>query len=244
MQDGTAYGAGLPFVRRVELVRINETQVTGSIQDHIHDFQVRVTHADGNVTDIAGSAVRAPWAICAGAARQLADLVGQPIGAQPRVADPSAHCTHLLDVAGHAIRFAGLNLARRSFDITVDGWRTRAISAIANRDDGSSLSWAVEDYRIVSPKPFAGRDVIGPGFTAWAAATVDPDIFELAVLLRRATAMSSSRGIDLDLSERLSDTDLPAGTCFASQPHRIDAAVRNRGTSASGIPRWRSLTVS
>ena len=48
--------------------------------------------------------------------------------------------------------------------------------------------------------------------------------------------MSASRGIDLDHFDRLSHSAVPPGSCFASQPHRIGLARRNRGSSVPDLP--------
>ena len=48
--------------------------------------------------------------------------------------------------------------------------------------------------------------------------------------------MSASRGIDLDRFDRLSQSAVPPGSCFASQPQRIELARRNRGSSVSELP--------
>jgi len=222
--------AAAPFRRRLVLRRTPEGAVEGAIEDHIHHFQVRVEHRDGRVTAVEGRAVRAPWTLCPGAGAQLAELVGTAVGSQARSGDPTAHCTHLLDLAVVAIRFVADRAVARRFDLTVTGWERAERTATARRDDGLTIRWTVREDTITDPPPYAGR-ALGAGFTSWAATALDADEAEMALLLRRATWMSASRGIDLDRFDRLSESALPPGSCFASQPERIDLALRNRGST-------------
>ena len=214
-----------PFRRRVVLERPADGVVEAEVEDHIHHFAVRVGHADGRVRDIAGRAVRSPWSTCPGAVAALAELVGMPVDGA-RVVDPGVHCTHLLDLALVAVRFAGTDVATRRFDLAVEGWDGPDATATVQRDDGLSLRWSMRSMEIVAPEPYAGHR-LGAGFTSWAIATLPADEAELALLLRRAAWMSSSRGIDLDEFERLSDLPIPPGSCYSAQPQRIDVARRN-----------------
>jgi Protein of unknown function (DUF2889) len=224
-----------PFRRRVVLRRTASDVVDGEIEDHIHHFGVRLGHREARVTAIEGRAVRAPWSLCPGASAQLAVLVGAPVGVPPPGIDPTAHCTHLLDLAVVALRFAAGGPAARRFALDITGWDTPELTASARRDDGRSLRWTVRGRTITGPEPYAGQR-LGSGFAAWASATLDDDDSELALLLRRATWMSASRGIDLDQFERLSQSAVPPGSCFASQPQRIELARRNRGSSLPDLP--------
>lgn len=218
-----------PFRRRVLLAQPRPGIVEASIEDHIHHFSVVVTHERGSVVAVEGDAIRAPWDLCPGAIEVLTDLVGSPIGVLPRVGDPSAHCTHLLDVAATAIRFAGHSAVERRIDLEVVGWATPRSTARAVRHDGPALRWTVEGDLVVEPEPFTGRR-LGRGFTDFVAG-LDPETAELALLLRRATRMCRSRSIDLDRFDVLAESGLIPGSCFASQPDRIGVARRNRGST-------------
>lgn len=224
-----------PWQRRLLLRRRPDGVVEASIEDFIHHFRVELVHEAGRVADLRGEPVRAPWSTCPGAATQLDELVGAPLDATPRPQDPTAHCTHLLDLAGVAIRFAATELHERRIDLDVVGWSGPEITATVRRDDGLSLRWRVRDHTIVEPEPYAGRP-LGGGFGSWAAASLDPDEAELALLLRRATLMSASRGIDLDALDRLDQSRVIRGSCFASQPARIGLGRRNRGSSLPALP--------
>jgi hypothetical protein len=218
-----------PFRRRVTLGRPAPGAVEAAVEDHIHHFAVRIEHADGMVTAVEGRAVRAPWTTCPGAIAVLRELVGRPVGVI-RVDRPGDHCTHLLDLALVAVRFAASGPSTRRYELTISEWDGDATDAIVERDDGRSLRWTVERGTIVEPEPFAGHS-IGAGFTAWVDESLDEDTGELALLLRRAVWMSPSRGFDLDAIASLSDLPIASGACFASQPERIHLARRNSGTA-------------
>src|SRR4051812_33935746 len=113
----------LPFRRRLDLRR-SATTVDAEIEDHIHHVGVRVTHDGERVTAIEGKAVRLPWSPCPAAVVLLDELVGAMIGELPRVLDPRQHCTHLLDLARMAIRFAADPVEHRRVEVAVWGWNT------------------------------------------------------------------------------------------------------------------------
>lgn len=228
-------GAGRPFRRRIALARPTASSVTGAIEDFMHHFEVFVEHRDGVVTDVTGTAVRAPWSLCPGAAAHLQELVGTPVGVVPRAADPTQHCTHLLDLALLAVRFAGGSAPSRRMDLEASGWEGDELLATARRDDGAVLEWTVQGRTIIGPAPYAGRH-LQAGFGSWVGTQLEPDEAELALALRRTVLMSPSRGIDLDDFARLAESGVLRGSCFASQPERIELGRRNRGASLGELP--------
>lgn len=215
-----------PFHRRVELVADDGT-VTAAIEDYNHHFVVTLAHDGERVTGFAVDAVRAPWSACPGAAGELDELVGSLIGVRPASARPDRHCTHLVDLACVAVRFAG-STGRRRYDATITGWDEPVADAVVERDDGLRIQWRVGRSSIEGPEPYAGRS-LGAGFTPWVLTTLDADTAEAALILRRAAWMSPSRGMDLDDYAVLADSGLPEGVCYASQPERIRIATRNVG---------------
>lgn len=217
-----------PFVRRLQLSAPDERTVVASIEDYNHHFEVSLTHDGDVVADITARAVRAPWSPCADAAGELRELIGRPVGERPRVDAPDRHCTHQLDIACIAVRFAGRGLHHRSFDAVVTDWDEPEGRAVLERDDGLRLEWTVARSSITSPPPYAGR-LLGAGFTTWALSTLDPDTAEASLILRRAAWMSPSRGLDLDQHDLLPESGLPGGVCYSAQPQRIHVARRNRG---------------
>ena len=216
-----------PFIRRIEL-HADDASVVASIEDYQHHFEVSLTHDGETVTSISGRAVRAPWTPCGDAAGELRELVGVPIAERTRVGAPDRHCTHQLDIACLAVRFAGCGIAHRTFDLTVSDWDTPAATAVLERDDGFRIEWTFDRSVITSPPPYAGHG-LGSGFTDWALSTLEPDIAEAALVLRRAAWMAPARGIDLDAYDVASESGLTEGVCYTGQPARIHIARRNRG---------------
>jgi hypothetical protein len=200
----------LPFRRRLTLRRPTPATAEGELEDHIHHVAVTVSHHDGRVTGIEGRGVRLPWTSCPNASAELAELVGHEVGATPRVADRTAHCTHLLDCAFAVVRFAGSDALERHYDVVVD-----AGAATARRDDGLELVIGIDE-----PVP----------------PDLDPDRQELARLATRARWMRHSTTIDLDDFDELGATPVPPGSCYASQPQRIELARRARGSSLRSLP--------
>ena len=224
-----------PFRRRLTLRRPAPTTVEAELQDHIHHVVVTIGHRDGRVRSVDGRGVRLPWSLCPGAAAELAELVGSEVGTTPAVADAGAHCTHLLDAASSAVRFAGSDAPSRRYDLTVTDWDAEVATGTAHRDDGLELVLRSDGLTFVDPPPYRGRS-LGAGFTRWATGTLDADRAELALLLRRAIWMRLSLAIDLDRLDVLSQTGIPPSSCYASQPQRIDVAIRNRGSSLPALP--------
>jgi len=216
------------FHRRVELVAGDGT-VTAAIEDFNHHFEITVAHDGERVTGFTANPVRAPWSQCPGAAAELDELVGAPIGVRPASAHPDRHCTHLIDLACVAVRFAG-STGRRRYDAEITDWDQPISSAVIVRDDGLRLEWQVSRMAIEGPEPYTGRS-LGGGFTPWVLTELDADTAEAALILRRAAWMSPSRGFDLDSFATLDQTGLGEGVCFATQPQRIHIATRNVGAA-------------
>ena len=216
-----------PFVRRVELEAVDATTVLATIEDFNHHFDVTLRHDGRIATGLSVDAVRAPWSLCGDAGAELAELVGAPLGVRPATRRADQHCTHQIDTACVAVRFAGLGVGWRRFDVTVTGYDEPVMQAAVERDDGYRLEWTVEHHVISVPERYAGR-ALGAGFTVWAVG-LEPDEAEAALILRRAAWMSPSRGMDLDDFPTLADSGLGVGVCFSAQPERIRAARRNVG---------------
>ena len=217
-----------PFLRRVELETLDAHTVRATIEDYNHHFEVTLRHDGERAVAFSTEAVRSPWSPCADAAGELAELVGRPIGVRPRSDSPDRHCTHQLDVACIAVRFAGLGLPWRRYDVTITGYDQPEEHAEVVRDDGYRLAWTVVgNTTIASPEPYAGR-LLGKGFASFAR-TLEPDEAEAAFVLRRAAWMAMSRSFSLDAFATLDETGLGVGVCYAAQAHRRETARRNRG---------------
>jgi hypothetical protein len=219
------------FHRRVELVAGDST-VHATIEDFNHHFELTVTHDGSVVTAVAAEHVRAPWSQCPGAAAELQELVGKPVGVRPASAHASEHCTHLIDLVSVAVRFAG-TVGHRRYDAWISDWDQPVGSAVIERDDGLRLAWQVGGNRIHGPDPWTDQP-LGGRFTPWVLSTFDADTAEAALILRRAAWMAPSRGFDLDSFATLDQTGLGEGVCYATQPQRIHIATRNAGMARPG----------
>jgi hypothetical protein len=220
--------AAEPFIRRIELTAPTTRSVEARIEDFQHHFEVSLTHDGSVVTSIHGRAVRWPWSTCVEAAHQLEELVGAPVGQLPRVQDPGMHCTHQLDLALSAVRFAGSGRTSRSFDVMVTDWGTAAGRAVLERDDGLRLDWTLDGFTITAPELFAGQQ-IGAGFARWAHEALDADSGEAALILRRAVRVAPMRTLDLDTMSVAAESGLTEGVCYTAQPERLHIATRKRG---------------
>ena len=214
-----------PFVRTVEL-RSEGDSVVASLRDFQHRFAIEVRHDGSHVRSLTLVPTRLPWSTCGDAAGELDELVGAPIGVRPRTRKADQHCTHQIDLALVAVRFAGLDLPSRRYDITVTDYLTERAVASLRRDDGLELTWVLTGGAIVDPPELAGRSLT-TGFSAWAS-TLAPEEAEAALVLRRAAWMAPARSIDLDDYATMASTGMPPGVCFTAQPERIEQAVRIR----------------
>jgi hypothetical protein len=219
------------FHRRTELTG-DGSSVHAAIEDYNHHFELTVTHDGSVVTGVSAEHVRAPWSQCPGAAAELQELVGKPIGVRPASADAKQHCTHLIDLASVAVRFAG-TVGHRRYDAWIGDWDQPVGTAVIERDDGLRLEWQVGMNRIHGPDPWTDQP-LGGRFTPWVLSTFDAEVAEAALVLRRAAWMAPSRGFDLDSFETLDQTGLGEGVCYATQPQRIRIATRNVGMAREG----------
>src|SRR5690606_19278352 len=120
-------------------------------------------------------------------------------------------------------------------DLIVTSGDGEVATGVARRDDGLELVWQTDGATVTGPPAYRGRP-LGRGFRGWAGEALDPDRFELAVLLRRAIWMRRAADLDLDDFDVLAQSGVAPASCYASQPGRIDLATRNRGTSLPELP--------
>ena len=140
----------------------------------------------------------------------------------------------MFDLAGlavaHAWRVAAGGAARRQYDMSMpyvpleeSARRPRDITLL--RDGDPVLTYTVAGLKVVGPEPFAAADARG-GFFRWAETNFAPDDAEAAIVLKRASLIGLSRGLDLDRYATIADMPGVA-------PGVLDAAARAR---ARGVP--------
>lgn len=226
------YGEGV--FRRAYLLVGSEGRVVAEMEDDFHRFRVTLEHDGSRVVRIAGEAFRYPWTECPGAIRVLAGLAGLQLASVPTAAgaysDPRAHCTHLLDTAALALAHAASGRARRRYDVEVPDRVAGRTRARLRRDGSLLLDWEVDGARIVAPERFAGVELRGRAFLAWAVGTLGDDLGEAALVLRRACFISAGRAGDLDAAPNAGVyMQVASGSCYSFTPGIAERALRSRG---------------
>lgn len=221
------------FRRRVEIVSSGQTdggEVRAALEDDFHHFRVSLLHRHGVLTHITGQAVRYPYTACPEAIEPLHALVGMALSpiahSVTRQTDARHQCTHLLDLAGLALAATLRPAQSRRYDIQVplrvEG-RTRPILELNGEP---LLEWQVQDAIIEGPAPFTALN-IREGMARWALTTLDPQLAEAALLLRRCTMISIGKTHHLDEQIHASSTD----RCYSQQSVRAPQAWRMKGST-------------
>ena len=222
----------LQFRRRVGIHSTGDTargEVRACLEDDFHHFRVRIVHVNGKIQQVEGHAVRHPYSTCPLAANQLTHLVNAPLNGLAhsvmRVTDPSAQCTHLMELAGLAIAAAARSIAQRWYDIAVPQRVAGRTLATLDRDGRRMLAWELVDTTITAPVPFQGVS-LRKGMAAWALGNLSEDEAEAALVLRRCALISLGRAINLDAQVHAE----PTGRCFVQQPERAPHGLRIGGS--------------
>ncbi len=213
-----------------------------AVEDDFHHFRITVRHLDGVATAAFAVTLRHPNAICPQASDRLAELVGMRLSESPAAVmqrtDARQQCTHMIDMAGLAVAAAARGVVRRRYEAQVPDRVEKRTHARLWRDGALALEWHIERGTITGPAPFAGRE-IGTGFTAWVAGSLEPELAEAALVLRRAVFISGGRRVDLDAPGNRTG---PFGGCWAWQPERADLALRVVGSTHDFTSRPEVLT--
>lgn len=222
------------FYRRRQLT-INEPGLArGEMEDDPHRYTVRFEHDGRRVTRADGIPIRTPWTLCPEAVGALGALVGATLDpdllAPGRLTNPRLQCTHMFDIACLALSHAARGIARRQYDVSV---RVDLIhgprEAQLRRDGEIVFDWIADTRRILSPAPYAGREIAA--LLAWAREDIkDPDLFEAIFVLRRALGIARSRDVELDRFHHAGSGAL-MGACYVLQPERAPKAARVKGST-------------
>lgn len=214
--------------RRVVLVA-DERSVAAALEDDFHRFALTLEHDGQCVTRITSSGERTPWTTCAAASAQLNNLAGAPIGLSARKSvadvDPRHQCTHQFDLAMMAIAQAARG-GQRVYDATVTDPDGQHRIARLEQDGSLLIEWQLDGTTIVSAGKFAGVNL-----RKLDTRTLDADIEEGFLLLRRAVMVAGGRGVDLDRFDDMTQlSGHMSGACYAFQPVRLSLARRNKGS--------------
>lgn len=245
----------VPGIFRRRIILDDDGQVVrAGVEDDFHHFEVDLNHAGGLVMDIAGRAVRHPWATCPGAVLMLRQFIGVPVGTDAvrrrDLPPPGRHCTHMHDLTVLALAQAGRGPGRRVYDVAVPdrAGRTRfprfdAAGIIVRPPDGPDgtteptlirdgvplLHWAMDGEHLTAPAEVAGMDFRKLG--QWAATAGDDDFLEAVKVLRQGIFVSGGRVLPLDLVPGAAFQGVPAGTCYAFQAERMEQGSRMLGST-------------
>jgi hypothetical protein len=221
------------YRRRIVVVADGDV-VRAGIEDDPHHFRVTLRHDGARVLEISGEGVRFPWSACANAAPELEVLWGAPLAprmtAVGALTDARQQCTHLYDLAGLAMACAARGEMRLQYDIAVPEPILGPTRVTLAKNGAPLLAWAIANGTIQGPAPFAGVALVGK-FLGWAQENLSPELFEAAVILRRACMIARCRIYSLDSVPNAAALKAEPNRCFTQQPQRAATATRMLGTS-------------
>jgi hypothetical protein len=217
--------------RRAIRTRAEAGCAAAEIEDDFHHFVVTLTHDGTEVIDVLGQAIRHPWSSCPLAAPALKALRGLPISAHPtaiyRHADPLGQCTHMLEMAGLAAAQAARGTGSRRYDVVVTDPVGGRSEAELRRDDAPVLHWVLQDRITVEPPEHRGARP--EAFGSKAFASLPHEEAEALLVLRRAVALATARGRDLDSFPTAASMGRARG-CFVFSPGEAEHALRRHGS--------------
>jgi hypothetical protein len=217
------------YQRRI-LVRRESDAIAVDLEDNFHRFGVRLGVRGGRVSEVSGTAGRAPWTTCPGAVAALEDLHGHDVR-EPFVIDRASkaarHCTHLFDMAMLALDHLRLGLPGRDYRLAVEG--SMESERVTLAVDGRAVrAWQIANDCFVSPEAWRGVPV--PRVHTRVNANDDPVAFVEIMLMRRVARISHGRFMDQDRWESAADINA-APTCISFQPGIRDSARRVKGSA-------------
>jgi hypothetical protein len=222
------------FRRQLDIRSHDAHTVVGWLEDEFHHFGVTIEHDGGIIRDVRVAAPRHPWTTCAQAGTPLKALIGQPLAphccAIGAMLDLRRNCTHVADLASvvlaHAYaprppcRYHG---TVERLDACVAGAPADLLRVTLRENDLVVLEWDMQEYLIVAPEPWAGRNILH-GFRDWVEAR-GADGLEHALVLRRVASVAFGRRIVLD--HAATAADLGQGpVCHSFQPEWRHIALR------------------
>jgi hypothetical protein len=217
--------------RAIEIVA-GPGEVRAAIEDDYHHFRIAVSHEGAKVTGVRSQGIRIPWTACAFAGEDWSAFVGLPL---PRRSSSigqtlamSAFCTHMYEVAALAMAAVARGVTRRRYDVAVPYGERRSEPATLVCDGALVLSWITDNgaIQLLRPERFGGVN-LRARFAAWAAANLDEEEGDAALVLRRAIVISSGRTTNLDARRGARG----GGVCYTNQPEQAVTAVRVVGST-------------
>lgn len=203
-------------------------RVIAGIEDDVHRFVLRIAHDGRDIIGVDSNVERYPWSTCRDAGRFLEEqITGSPLEAVAAL-DPSAHCTHLIELAIVAAALAQ-EPQPMVFDMLVADRIDGRTTASLHENGEPVLSWRLDGTTIEGPAPWAGRDL--RRLSVWRK-ELDPDIALRAMMLRRTVHISGVRRRPDPVAQRAMDLGPSRmGACFTYQTPRA------RDAEPSGVAR-------
>lgn len=226
-----AYGSGA-FVRCWAMRRLACGRLRVAMEDPFHAYALEIAHDDRQVTGLEAHWIRHPLSSCAGSAAALETLVGRPLVATLDEArkglDFTAHCTHLFDSLCLGIVHAAAARPDRRYDVILPDAPDGAQRIHLAVDGAVRLSLRLGPANTVSEPDWLGGAPLMRGFNRWAKDRLSPEQVERVFMIQRSLFVSWGRKVDTaryeGLPARLAGP--PEASCFGSQPHRYEGAVR------------------
>jgi len=232
----TEQGFGSGTYRRRILLRLEDSQAWGELEDDFHHFRVEIDHDGDRVTSVRGSGLRSPWTACLTAGQPLEALLGTALATGPlalSALEARQNCTHMFDLAGLLVNHVARGIdGDRLYDMAVDDAAPGSGERKARlwRDGVLLLDWHLRQRTVLAPSEWVDAP-LWDRFIPWADRELDHETGEAAVALRRACDISHGRAADLDLFESAVDLlDTMRGTCHAFQPENARVALRRKGS--------------
>jgi hypothetical protein len=217
--------------RRAVRLSADQDRAAAEMEDDVHHFAVTLAFDGERVTEVRATGHRTPWTACDGAVLELKRLEGLTPAEIAALSSPARaeHCLHLFDLALLAAAHLGETGFARLYQVEVDHGTDGPPPARLLRDGSEILAWRIRNG-VVEGSQFDGLSL---GELPRRVADLAVDDREAALILRRASAISFVRRLDLDGYDYANDLRRleAAPTCFAQQLGRRDEARRNKGSA-------------
>lgn len=234
------FGNGI-FRRRLHLQKGSDEKgnfVFGQVEDCNHGFQSKLYYADNKITAIDAELKRTPFTTCDGAKKPLMALIGSPLGLtakeQIMLLDPSANCTHWLDLTLLCAQQAYRDEAQRDYQVAIPDEIDQPTLATISCNGEVLLEWSIKEWQILAPAELAGKTLY-KGFASWANDVFadEPDLLEAAFILQKGYFVSKARRYDLDklAGEAASTHTVMRGACYSYSEPMVNIATRTANST-------------
>jgi Protein of unknown function (DUF2889) len=217
--------SGIGSYRRAILIRLPRPGVVeAALEDDFHAFTLRLLHDGRQVTDIESRTIRYPVNTCPEAGEVLKAAIGAPLSTSIlALKDYIAHkknCTHLYDLASLCIvQSMRAGERERRYEITIPDPVEDCTTGTVSCNGQPLLALVIEHGQITAPAHHAGQNIFR-GYAGWAAASLEGEGLEAALLLQRGFLVSGARRHKIRNQPVIAalDTTMPRGVCHSTLP--------------------------